>query len=149
MSIFKCADCNRQFVAGGLYHGMKVVCPDCGGRNTEELSGALEYVCMDCGLACSGEDKKCLVCGGLVVPKAQAQMSEYDRQEKISAQRADSFWENFFWGLLLPYSTPVLIVGLLSCLGLGIKTSKRAGSGMMCGAAVVWILLIMFVLAMK
>ena len=149
MSIFKCNDCNKQCVAGGLYRGMKVACPDCGGRNTEELFDALEYICVDCGLACSGEDKKCPVCGGRVVLKSEAPMSEYERQEKASAQHADSFRENFFWGSLLAYSTPVLIVGLLSCLGLGLKLSKRAGAGMLCGATVAWIVLIVLVLAMR
>lgn len=110
MSMFRCQTCGKTFVGDRSCKGMSVRCPECHNHSEEIAVSNNDFVCKDCGLSCSEGDVQCPACGGDVVLKSTVGPTEYEIQEQKEAIKAESFWENFFWGLFLPNSGIWLLI---------------------------------------
>ena len=110
MSMFRCETCGKTFVEDRSCEGMSVRCPECHNLSREIPVSNNDFVCKDCGLSCLEGEVHCPACGGDVVQKSTVGPTEYEIQEQKEAIKAESFWENFFWGLFLPNSGIWLLI---------------------------------------
>ena len=134
MAIFMCNTCGKTFTVDRSCDGMRVRCPECHNQADEIDSICSDFVCKECGLSCSKEDVKCPACGGDIVPKSSIGPTEYEIQEQKDNAKADSFWENFVWGLIFaPRLGLWLIIWLASVFGIVKKPKWTVGAGLFAG----------------
>jgi len=130
----KCELCGSIWTKDDSYRGMEIKCPNCQGACKCMISDEEKQECFECsvcGLICPPGSVKCPACGGEVVKQVNADVK--NPYSDGSEDSTNSFWENFFWGVIFPW--PTLILGLFSIFNLGIRNKRSMSIGFICGAA--------------